>query len=291
MQAVYPFAWYFYLYAFLGWCCEVCFAAAKEGRFVNRGFLNGPYCPIYGFGMVLVVGLLTPVKGNLVLLFICSMLLTSALEWVTGFVLEKAFHQKWWDYSQMPFNLNGYICLLFSLLWGLACVLMMDVIHPMVAGLVALIPRPVGTVLLVCLTALLLADLAATAATVVRLNQRLGQIDDLAAKIKAASDELGEGLAGSMITLTERGEILRENLAERRSARAADQEQLKSARADALRRRRAALEQLRQANEDLLSTYHFGQRRLLRAFPRMKSTRHGAALDALRERLNHSRKR
>ena len=291
MQTAYLYAWYFYIYAFWGWCCEVCFAAVKERRFVNRGFLNGPVCPIYGFGVVLVVGLLTPVRGNLPALFFCSVLLTSALEWITGFVLEKAFHQKWWDYSNMPLNLNGYICPAFSLLWGLACVLMMDVIHPMVAGLVALIPRPVGTVLLVCLTALLLADLAATAATVVRLNQRLGQIDDLAAKIKAASDELGEGLAGSMITLTERGEILRENLAERRSARAADQEQLKSARADALRRRRAALEQLRQANEDLLSTYHFGQRRLLRAFPRMKSTRHGAALDALRERLNHSRKR
>ena len=291
MPHAYEFIWYFFAYAFLGWCCEVCFAAAKDGKFVNRGFLNGPVCPIYGFGVVIVVGLLTPVKENVFLLFVCSVLLTTALEWVTGFVLEKAFHQKWWDYSDMPLNLGGYVCLLFSLLWGLACLLIMDVIHPMVAGLITVIPHTLGVVLLAVLTILLLCDLAATISAIAKLNRRLGQIDDLAAKIRSASDELGESLAEGMLTLTERGEALRENLEEKRSAREAEQTELRAARADALRRRRAALEELRLANEDLLSTLHFGQRRLLRAFPKMKSTRHAAALEALRERVNRGRKK
>lgn len=290
MTQVYECFWYFFAYAFLGWCCEVCFAAAKDGKFVNRGFLNGPVCPIYGFGVVIVVELLTPVKENLFLLFVCSVLLTSALEWVTGFVLEKVFHQKWWDYSDMPFNLGGYVCLLFSLIWGLACVLIMDVIHPMVAGLIHMIPHTLGVVLLVVLTVLLLCDLAATVSAIAKLNRRLVQMDELAAKIRAASDELGENLAEGMLTLTERGEALRENLEEKRSAREEEQAERKAARADALRRRRAALEELRQANEDLLNTLHFGQRRLLRAFPRMKSTRHAAALEALRDRMNRGRK-
>ena len=146
---MYEYLWYFFLYAFFGWCCEVCFAAAKDGIFVNRGFLNGPVCPIYGVGVSVVVLCLTPVRENILFLFIGSVLLTSALEWATGFVLERVFHQKWWDYSDMPGNLNGYVCPLFSLLWGLACLLVMRVFHPMVAKLVGWIPHTLGVVLFV----------------------------------------------------------------------------------------------------------------------------------------------
>ncbi|MDY4660595.1 putative ABC transporter permease [Pseudoflavonifractor capillosus] len=281
----YEYMWYFFLYAFLGWCCEVCFAAGKSGKFVNRGFLNGPLCPIYGFGVVLVVGLLTPVKDNVFLLFLCSVLLTTALEWLTGFVLEKAFHQKWWDYSRMPFNLNGYVCLLFSLMWGLACLLIMDVIHPMVAGFVAAIPHTLGVVLLAVFTVLALADLAATVATVVGLNKRLRQLEELAAKIHEVSDSLGERLADTTLAVSEKGEALKESAGERRAQREEEQAKLRTAREEALRRREAALAELRSANEALLSTYRFGQKRLLKAFPDMKSVRHSEALEQIKARL------
>lgn len=85
----------FFIYAFLGWCTEVAFAACKEGRFVNRGFLNGPVCPIYGFGVVGVALALRPVMDSLPLLFLGSVVITSLIEFVTGFVLEKVFHAKW----------------------------------------------------------------------------------------------------------------------------------------------------------------------------------------------------
>ena len=281
----YEYMWYFFLYAFLGWCCEVCFAAAKSGKFVNRGFLNGPLCPIYGFGVVLVVGLLTPVKDNVFLLFLCSVLLTTALEWLTGFVLEKVFHQKWWDYSKMPFNLNGYVCLLFSLVWGRACLLIMDVIHPMVASFAAAIPHTLGVVLLAVFTALILSDLAATVATVVGLNKRLRQLEELAAKIHEVSDSLGERLADTTLAVSEKGEALKESAGERRAQRAEEQAKLRAVREEALRRREAALAELRAANEELLSTYRFGQKRLLKAFPDMKSVRHGEALEQIKARL------
>ena len=117
--SVYQLLWYFFIYAVLGWCVEVIFCTATTGQWVNRGFLNGPLCPIYGFGMVIVLLCLTPLQGSLPLLFLGSFLLTSALELVTGFVLKKAFHTTWWDYSDQPFNLGGYVCLGFSLAWGL----------------------------------------------------------------------------------------------------------------------------------------------------------------------------
>ena len=105
----------FFIYAFLGWCLEVAYHALVTGQFINRGFLNGPWCPVYGFGALAVLACLLPLRENQFLLFLGSVAVTSAIEWLTGFALEKLFHQHWWDYSDQPFNLNGYICLRFSL--------------------------------------------------------------------------------------------------------------------------------------------------------------------------------
>ena len=114
----YDLLWYFTIYSFLGWCSEVIFATVTTGKFVNRGFLNGPVCPIYGFGMVLVLAILTPVQQSGLALFFGGMILASALELAGGWALKKIFHTTWWDYSDQPFNLGGYICLKFSLAWG-----------------------------------------------------------------------------------------------------------------------------------------------------------------------------
>lgn len=281
--------WYFFLYAFLGWCGEVCFAAVRLGKFVNRGFLNGPICPIYGVGMTVVALVLGPVQDHLVVLFVCSVLLTSALEWLTGFVLEHLFHQRWWNYNDRPFNLGGYICLEFSLVWGVACLIVMKVIHPLTARLVALIPHGVGVVLLVLFTVVLVIDLAATVAAMVGLNQRLRQLEELAGRIHAASDELGLSLSDRMISSTERFQDLRDDFAIRTAdlredltGRAADLREDLTERAAGLRK---DLAELRAKREKLLSARPFGQRRLLKAFPTMTSSRYAAALEDLRRRL------
>lgn len=135
-QTLYEIIWIFFIYAFLGWCTEVAYAALDIGKFVNRGFLNGPCCPVYGFGVLIVVGILTPLKDNLLILFTGSVLLTTVLEYITGWILEKAFHNKWWDYSDKPFNVKGYICLKFSILWGLACTFIMVALHPAIFGFI-----------------------------------------------------------------------------------------------------------------------------------------------------------
>ena len=128
---VYFFILYFFTYGFLGWCTEVAYATTKQHKFVNRGFLNGPICPIYGIGVGVVVQFLTPVRENLILLYITSTILVTLIEWVTGFLMDKIFHHKWWDYSGQPLNIGGYVCLLFSLVWGAACVLIVKIIHPL----------------------------------------------------------------------------------------------------------------------------------------------------------------
>ena len=94
---IYEVLWIFIIYAFIGWCVEVSYAALDRGIFVNRGFLNGPYCPVYGIGVLIVIIVLTPLKNNLLLLYFGSLLLTTILEFLTGLILEKVFHNKWWD--------------------------------------------------------------------------------------------------------------------------------------------------------------------------------------------------
>ena len=111
---LYEIAAMFFIYAFLGWCIEVIYCGLNEGHFINRGFLNGPVCPIYGAGGVCVILFLTPIKDNIPLLFVGSAVLTSAMELITGYLLNKIFHARWWDYSDAPFNVGGYICLKFS---------------------------------------------------------------------------------------------------------------------------------------------------------------------------------
>ena len=292
----YHLLWFFFVYAFLGWCAEVGYAATKTGKFVNRGFLNGPWCPVYGFGVVIVLGCLEPLSGNLPLLFLGSVALTSALEWLTGFALEKLFHQRWWDYSDEPFNLTGYICLRFSLMWGFACLFVVKLLHPTVVLAVDLLPRPLGWVLLAGLCAALGVDLAATVSAIAKLNRRLVLLDELAGRIRDASDGLGEDLADKVLDAAERGadwredwEDLAQRMAQRRAQRrAALAEGLDDLREDLQDRAEASRQQLqewRASAQELLDKSSRGQRRLLRAFPSLRSVDHRAALERLRRRL------
>ena len=212
MGQLYQFLCIFFVYAFLGWCTEVSYAALQTGKFVNRGFLNGPVCPIYGFGVVIILACLTPLKQHFILLFLGSVVLTSLLELVTGFVLEKLFHQRWWDYSDDPFNIGGYICLKFSIAWGLACLFVVDILHPTIQWVIALVPRGLGWVLLGVFAACMAVDLAATVSTIAKLNRKLEHIDQLAGRIREASNEFGENLADKVLDAAEKGADFKESV-------------------------------------------------------------------------------
>ena len=170
---IYQLLWLFFIYAFLGWCTEVAYAALDTGKLVNRGFLNGPLCPIYGCGMAAVLTLLLPLQDNLLILFAGGMLLTTLIELVGGWALKTLFHTTWWDYSDKPFNLGGYICLEFSILWGIGATIMVRVVHPMVMKLVLAIPHKIGLAMLGSMTALFVVDLLATLRVVAGLEHDL----------------------------------------------------------------------------------------------------------------------
>lgn len=138
---MYTYAWYhwitfFFLYCFFGWIFESTYVSLKSGRFVNRGFLRLPMLPLYGTGAVMMLWVSLPVKDNLVLVYLSGVIAATILEYVTGYVMERLFKVKYWDYSNQKFNLHGYICLTSSIAWGFLTILMTEVLHKPVERLV-----------------------------------------------------------------------------------------------------------------------------------------------------------
>ena len=191
---------YFLIYSCLGWCLEVVYAAVTTGRLVNRGFLNGPVCPIYGFGMVIVLYALTPLVDNTLLLYLGGVILPSALELVGGWALYKLYRTRWWDYSDYPFNIGGYICLEFCLLWGVGTLVVMRIVHPIIAGLVAMVPTLVGVILMCILYAVYATDVVATAIAASTLADTLDTMEKLGDSIHAVSDAMTELLGTTAMT-------------------------------------------------------------------------------------------
>ena len=280
---------YFFVYGFLGWCTEVAFAACKERKFVNRGFLNGPICPIYGIGVGIVVQFLTPYKENLVLLYIASVVMVTALEWVTGFILEKIFHNKWWDYSKMPLNLNGYVCLLFSLIWGVACVLIVDFIHPLIHKVLSWIPFPVGMTLIVDLSIVMFVDLYVTASTILKMNKHLEKMKEIAADLHRISDELGESIYQEVVEVLERKDGWKLKVQE---ASGDFKDKIQGASGGVKDKIQGVSDEAMEKIADLKKKYkEIGgkgtqiSRRLLKAFPRIESERYREAIEDLKKFL------
>lgn len=294
--------WIVLIYSCLGWCCEVAFAALKTGKFVNRGFLNGPVCPIYGFGVLSVVLVLEPVKDNLLLLFFGSMVFTSLLEFIAGFAMERIFHDKWWDYSNNPFNIKGYICLEFSLAWGVACVVVVDLIHPLIVKLVNLVPMTLGWILLAVFGTAWVADHIVTIIEVCKLPKRLRAIQAIEDALTAVSDEIGENIYRGASGAKARGEELHADLAEKNAEfkqamqeKAAEHRQAAQERGEAYRQSlEARRAELLQKREELLGRRNYVHDRINKAFPALREGKtYGRAFtklhDKFQERKNGSK--
>lgn len=314
---IYYMVLYFFVYGFLGWCAEVGFAAVKEHNFVNRGFLNGPICPIYGVGVTIVITFLTPYKDNLILLYISSVILVTLLEGVTGWAMDKIFHNKWWDYSKQPLNIGGYVCLIFSLVWGIACVAIMDLIHPLIHQALTFIPRTLGIVLMVILGIAMFADIYVTASAIFKFNKRLASMEKIAGELHEISDQIGEDIYETVVAAMEKQEASRQKLDE---AAAEWKEKTQEATSGLLEKTQEATsglfektqetasgllektqeisDEMRSRIGDLKTRYQDlsiktpkVSRRLVKAFPKMESRNYKVQLEELRKKVNERRRK
>ncbi|KFI68185.1 putative ABC transporter permease [Bifidobacterium magnum] len=169
------FLW-FLLYSFVGWVWETVLNIFTKKRFVDRGMLNGPICPIYGFGAVIVIFALRD-EHQWLAVFLSSGVLACTLEYLTSWSIEKMFHVRFWDYSNKPFNINGRVYLNGFIAFGLGATLVKELVQPHVEDVIDLIPPVVLTVVSAVLLVILLADLAVTIAGLRSLHNRLGTIE------------------------------------------------------------------------------------------------------------------
>lgn len=166
------FLW-FMIYSFIGWVYESILCSVLARKIVNRGFLNGPLCPIYGTGALMVVAVLGQLKGQPVLLFFASAILTLTLEYITSWLMEKLFHARWWDYSQQKFNINGRVSLIGFLGFGTMSVLVVEFVHPWVTQWTSPLSPLAMHILCACLLALFITDLVFTLIAVLGLEKQL----------------------------------------------------------------------------------------------------------------------
>ena len=171
---LYQLLWFFLIYAFLGWLMETALAAVRKRRLLNRGFLNAPFSPVYGLAAVLFAIFLPELRSAPFFLFLGGMILATGLELSTGLLLERISHQKWWDYSDEPWNFNGHICLKYSLVWGLLALLCVFFLNPLLVTLTGLLPRSVGKWILLAVLILLGLDFLGSWAALLQLKGSLG---------------------------------------------------------------------------------------------------------------------
>lgn len=318
MQQVCNIFLQFLAYSFLGWTCETIYCSIGQGKFVNRGFLNGPLCPVYGFGAMAVLVFLRPIQDNIPLLFLCGMLVTSVIEYITGYLLEKLFATKWWDYSTYRFNIHGRVCLRNSLIFGALSVVAARVVDPVVRGAIFSLPFWASVSMSAVLLVILLTDLVLTVRTILDINSVLCQFHQLVEQakldtaeylrqshqefqqkleqtteqVKQSQQELQQRIDQHQLNVElgrmELMDYLEQVRAERAERRAEKREELfeklESGQKEIARRMESRISELAGKNR-------FFRKRLLDAFPNMRSIRYETGLDRLKEEVKHKNKK
>lgn len=199
---------YFCFYSCAGWCMETVYCSIMEKRFVPRGFLHGPLCPIYGVGVLLMILFFAPLQGNLVIFYVVSTVVMSAWEYFVGWFLEVTTHIKYWDYSMYRFNLKGRICLWVCLVWGLLSYVCIFWIHPPVAALFARIPLLTRQIVAIVLAVAVLADAIATIRELALMTKVLGKLETLSAELQRqvslGKTELSDRLSSAKDKVTDK---------------------------------------------------------------------------------------
>lgn len=186
----------FFLYSFLGWCLEVVYAAIGRKEFVNRGFLNGMLCPVYGVSMVFMLVFMDSLREEWFYLFLGCMIVGTVTELLTGLLLEKAFHLKLWDYSGRRFQAGGYICLTAAAAWGVLGILVMKFINPVLMGLLNQVPYLPGIAVLTALCLILAVDVIMTAAALLHIKNQNHAMAEIAQGLDQASRSLQTMIVG-----------------------------------------------------------------------------------------------
>ena len=275
--------WFLWLmiYSVIGWVYESTICSIGQRKLINRGFLNGPYCPIYGTGAVLVLLVLGRIQ-NPVLLFFAGAVLTCSLEYLTSWLMEKLFHARWWDYSKRKFNIGGRVCLIGAVVFGAFSVVLILVLHPWVKSLTDRLTDTALTWICAILLVGIVSDLIVTVKGLLGTHAVFAEYAVLLQqKRRELSEKLRLGAEEGRERIRERGS---EELAKLREAAELGAEEREKI-------RRTTEEERERFYAKLQMRLNAQQRRTINSFPQWKLTRNNEVLDGLREAMEKARKR
>ncbi len=275
--------WFLWLmiYSVIGWVYESTICSIGQRKLINRGFLNGPYCPIYGTGAVLVLLVLGRIQ-NPVLLFFAGAVLTCSLEYLTSWLMEKLFHARWWDYSKRKFNIGGRVCLIGAIVFGAFSVVLILVLHPWVKSLTDRLTDTALTWICAILFIGIVSDLIVTVKGLLGTHAVFAEYAVLLQqKRRELSEKLRLGAEEGRERIRERGS---EELAKLREAAELGAEEREKI-------RRTTEEERERFYAKLQMRLNAQQRRTINSFPQWKLTRNNEVLDGLREAMEKARKR
>lgn len=210
--SVIQWLFFFYFYCFCGWCVESAYVSVKDRKLTNRGFMRGPFLPIYGSGAIMMLLVSIPFQDSIVLTYIAGCVGATILEYVTGVVMEALFQVRYWDYSDQKFNFQGHVCLGTTLSWGVLTILMTEIIHVPVEKLVLSIPGQVLTVATLVLTALIFADFALSFKAAIDLRDILVRMEQAKCEMVRIQKRLDVIVALAREAVESRKEALTESV-------------------------------------------------------------------------------
>lgn len=284
---------YFTIYSIIGWICEVIYCSLLAKRLVNRGFLAGPYCPVYGFGALFIIWILEPVEFSIPIIFISSIVITSTVEYITGWLLETFFATKWWDYSQSRFNIEGRVCLKNSVYFGIMSVLLVKVVHPFTEYLVLSLPVLYLNIAVLLLLAAFTVDSIFTLNALVNLNERLKKLYEFTEELRRNADigewfnekEFLKSFEKLKVMLEDGKAGLSHRIEEGKAGLNHKIEEGKAGLNHKLEEGKNDLNKKLRENFEALTSRNGSVQRLFGAFPHMRSIRYNVQLSHLKEIL------
>lgn len=294
LKNIHYYIYVFTVYSFIGWSLESPFHSFYEKKFVNRGFLYGPFCPIYGVGCMLLIKFLSPLKHNLIILFVTSVVVASTLEYFSGIAMEKLFDSKWWDYSDNKFNFQGRICLQYSLFWGLGSVFVIKVLHPFVKKMLNMIPLQYSIYICLIIIIYFIIDSIFTLISVIQLKNYLEQLSQLSSEIR---EKLGNMTAIAIDKVGDIKNSAADKASELRSSASNKVDGLKTSateKVDVIKNSASnkvtefekAAQDLKSKYENLLHKATSSSARLIRAFPDLTSKKFNQSIKDIKKSIN-----
>lgn len=179
----------FLIYSTIGWMMEVTLCSIQQKKLVDRGFLIGPYCPIYGVSAIIIIFLLKKYETDVIALFVMATIICSIMEYLTSYFMEKIFHTRWWDYTHMKFNINGRICLSNSILFGVLGLLLMYFINPFFQNILLMIPKFIFIIISIILLLVFISDVIVSFNIINKIkltaeNVRMDKTEEITKKVR-----------------------------------------------------------------------------------------------------------